>query len=46
MEHSHPTRLRAAYVIAADALVTYTVDASSQEVRVLHIGTEPPEYMS
>jgi len=47
MEHPHPSRsLWGALVVAADAVIAYEVDHDAQAVTVLHIGQDPPEYMS
>jgi hypothetical protein len=48
MEHSQPGpgELRAAYVVAADAVVVYAVDVQAQNIRLVHLGEHPPEYMS
>lgn len=40
-----PDSLRAAYVVAADAVVVYTVDEETMSVRVNYLAQDPPEYM-
>jgi hypothetical protein len=47
MEHSHPGGpLFAAFLVAADAVIVYGVDHVAESVTVLHIGQDPPPYMS
>jgi hypothetical protein len=48
MEHAVPDRgrLRTAYIVAADAIVVYTVDDRERAVRVVFLSQDPPEYMS
>jgi len=48
MEHFQPGpgELRAALILWAAALIVYTVDYVAGTIRVLHLGADPPEYMS
>ena len=47
MEHPHlGGPLFGAYLVVADAIITYEVHRDTESVSILHIGQEPPEYMS
>jgi hypothetical protein len=45
LEHAHPDpgHIRAAYIVAADAVVVYTVGEKAAAVRVVFLGKNPPD---